>query len=229
MARLLSIEDDEDEQHLIGQALFRAGYEVHYAWNGREGYEKILSLDPDLILLDLMLPMMNGVELLKKLQQNAAFRNTPIIIITAFGDEANLLGQSVQALGAADYLRKPIQIHELLQCVKKILLEFQRPKSKTAAPSQELQKGSIRADPKFRTVWIDDRLIVTLPHKEFGLLRCLIKSPGPASNEDLLRDLGYQHRQFDALKQTIHRLRKYLGPSESRRIQTTPQGYELVG
>jgi len=229
MAQILSIEDDEDEQHLIGQALFRAGYDVHYAWNGREGLEKILSLDPDLILLDLMLPMMNGVELLKKLQQNSAVRDTPIIIITAFGDEANLLGQSVQALGATDYLRKPIQIQELLQTVKIILLEFKRPKSEKAPPPRELQKGSIRADPKFRTVWINDRLIVTLPHKEFGLLRCLMKSQGPASNQDLLRELGYQRRQFDALKQAIHRLRKYLGPSESRRIQTTPQGYELVG
>lgn len=229
MARILSVEDDEDEQHLIGQALFRAGYEVHYAWNGREGYEKILSLNPDLILLDLMLPMMNGVELLKKLQDNDAAADVPVIIITAFGDEANLLGQSVQALGAADYLRKPIQIQELLQSVKKTLLQFQRPKSKTAAPPRELHKGSIRADPKFRTVWINDRLIVTLPHKEFGLLQCLMKNAGPAPIQDLLRELGYQRRQLDALKQAIHRLRKYLGPAESRRIQTTPQGYELVG
>src|SRR5262249_6808447 len=108
MARILSIEDDEDEQHLIGQALFSAGYEVHYAWNGQEGYEKILSLNPDLILLDLMLPRLNGVEILKRLQQNKAAEAIPVIVITVFGDEANLLGESVEALGAADYLRKPI-------------------------------------------------------------------------------------------------------------------------
>lgn len=228
MARILSIEDDEDEQHLIGQALFRAGYEIHYAWNGREGYEKILSLDPDLILLDLMLPMMNGVELLKKLQESDTSRNIPVVIITAFGDDTNLLGQSVQALGAADYLRKPIQIQELLQSVKRVLAQSPRPKSGADDSSNELRKGSIRINPKFRTVWIDDRLIATLPPKEFVLFQCLLKSPGPVSNQDLLRELGYRRKQLDALKQTIHRLRKYVGPTERRRIQTTSKGYELV-
>jgi len=228
MARILSIEDDEDEQHLIGQALFRAGYEVHYAWNGKEGHEKILLLNPDLILLDLMLPMMNGVELLKRLQANSGAKSIPIIIITGFGDEANLLGESVQALGATDYLRKPIQIQELLQIVKKTLLEFQPTKSKSA-PVQNMQKGSVRVDPRFRTVWIDDRLLVTLPHKEYGLLECLVKNPGPVSSQELLKAVGYKRHQTAALKQTIHRLRIYFGRKESRRIQTTSQGYELVG
>lgn len=229
MARLLSIEDDETVQHLIGSALFREGYEVHYAWNGLEGYEKVLSLKPDLILLDLMLPMMNGVELLKKLKENKAVLDIPVVIVTGFGDEANLLGSSVRALGAADYLRKPIRIEELLGCVKKILLQFQRPKSKAGAGPQELRKGVIRADPKFRTVWINDRLAATLSFKEFALLRCLIKSPGPVSNGTLLRGLGYRPRQTNALKQAIHRLRGCLGAREGRRIQMTPKGYELIG
>ena len=61
MARILSIEDDPDFQHLIALTLQNQGYEVHYAFTGQEGYEKLLALDPDLILLDMMLPLLNGV------------------------------------------------------------------------------------------------------------------------------------------------------------------------
>lgn len=229
MPRILSIEDDEDTQHLIGNALFRDGYEVHYAWNGREGYEKILSLDPDLILLDLMLPMMNGVDLLKKLQDNKVAQDIPVVIVTGFGDEANMLGHSVKALGAADYLRKPVQIQELLQLVKKTLLHHPRAKPAGASPAPELRKGVLKADPRFRTLWINDRLVATLPHKEFALLQCLMKKPGPVSQDHLLKAMGYGAKQRNALKQAVHRLRAMFGENESRRIQTSPQGYELIG
>ena len=230
MPRILSIEDDEDTQHLIGNALFRDGYEVHYAWNGREGYEKILSLDPDLILLDLMLPMMNGVELLKKLQDNKVAQDVPVIIVTGFGDEANLLGHSVKALGAADYLRKPVQIQDLLQTVKKTLRSHPRAKQASVdETTPKLQKGVLKADPKFRTLWINDRLVATLPHKEFALLQCLMKKPGPVTQDNLLKAMGYSNRQRNALKQAVHRLRAMFGEAESRRIQTTTDGYELIG
>lgn len=228
MARILSVEDDAEIQHLIGQVLFREGYEVHYAWNGQEGYEKILSVGPDLILLDLMLPILNGVELMGKLREDKAIQGIPVIIVSAYGDEANMLGHSVKALGAADYLRKPFKIQELVKCVKQVLTQFPRT-SRPAAPSAELHKGSLRADPKFRTVWVNDRLVATLSYKEFSLLERLIRASGPVSKGSLLRDLGYEAHQADALKQTLHRLRQAFGPSENHRIITTPQGYEVAG
>lgn len=230
MARILSIEDDQDIQHLMGEVLFQEGYDVHYAWNGREGYEKILELFPDLILLDLMLPIMSGVDLLKKLKDNKSLQDIPIIIVTAYGDEAYMLKRSVEVLGAAAYLRKPVQLQELVRVVKQVLLQYPRLIRQSAlSESQELRKGCVRADPKFMTVWVNDRLIATVTSKEFALLRCLIESPGPITKEKLLHDLGYQSDQGDALKQTIHRLRESFAPSEIRRIKTTSLGYELVG
>ncbi len=229
MARILSIEDDQDIQHLIGQVLFKEGYEVHYAWNGQEGYEKILALDPDLILLDLMLPLMNGVELLQKLQRNKTTKDIPVIIVSAYGDEANMLGHSVVALGAAAYLRKPVLIPELLSGVKQVLASRPPRSGRKSGTAPEPRKGSVRVDPRFRTVWIDDRLIAALPEKEFALLMRLLKDPGPVPREELLKTLGYERRQGSALKQAVHRLRRKFGPAESRRIRTSPGGYELIG
>ncbi|MBI4249219.1 MAG: response regulator transcription factor [Elusimicrobia bacterium] len=230
MAKILSIEDDADLQHLFGRVLFREGYDVYYAWNGREGYEKTLEVSPDLVLLDLMLPLMNGVEFLKKLKESKSTQDIPVIIVTAYGDEADMLKYSLEALGAETYLRKPVEIPELLSRVKQVLAQFPRMPQRTTAPEpRKLSKGSVRMDPKGLTVWVNDRLVATLPHKEFALLRCLIESRGEISREKLLRDLGYATRQGDALKQVIHRLREALGEAESRRIKTTPKGYELDG
>jgi DNA-binding response OmpR family regulator len=230
MPRILSIEDDANLQHQIGCALFREGYEVIYAWNGKEGYEKIAETDPDLILLDLMLPVMNGVEFLKKLSICKPARHTPIVVITVYGDEAEMLKFSVEALGAVFYLRKPFHLDELVGTVKRILAQYPRlPRLRVEAEPKEVSKGCVRANIKFSTVWIDDRMVATLPPAIFALLRCLIESPGVVRREELLLRLGYQGRQAAALKQTVHRLRSALGPRESRRIKTTDHGYELIG
>ncbi len=230
MARILSVEDDENVQHLIGQVLFREGYEMHYAWNGQEGWEKVLAVDPDLILLDLMLPIVNGIELLQKLQTQKSTRSIPIIIVTAYGDEADMLKYSVEALGAAYYLRKPIDFSELSGSVKRVLAGFPRPAADGAvSPQPELRKGAVRADPRMMTVWVDDRLVATLVPKEFALLRLLMERPGPVSRAELLKGMGYKDGQENALKQVVHRLRRDLGPLESPRLRTTAEGYELLG
>lgn len=228
MIRVLSVEDDAELQHLIGQFLFREGYEVHYAWNGHEGYQKILSLRPDLILLDLMLPIMNGVELLEKLREERIAESIPVVVVSAYGDEVNLLGRSVKALGAADYLRKPVTANDLVACVKKVL-SSRPPEPASASELRLMSKGVVRADSRFRTVWVNDRFLANLPPKRFALLRCLMEAPGGIGREELNKRLGYASASRDPLKQDIHRLRKDFGPQEQRRIQTTAEGYELIG
>lgn len=230
MARILCIEDDADIQQIMGRVLFAEGYEVHYAWNGREGYEKLLSVHPDLILLDLMTPVMNGVEFLKKCQENRQLRDIPVVIVTGFGDEADMLKYAMVALGAKYYLRKPVDFKELAGCVKQLLSQYPRAEGGGASPKpQELRKGVVRADSRLLTVWVNDRLVATLSPKEFALLELLMKSPGPMRKEELLKELGYGAAQGNAFKQILHRLRHGLGPSEGRRIRTGPAGYELLG
>ena len=228
MAKILSVEDDEDIQHLIGRVLFAEGHEMHYAWNGQEGYEKALAVYPDLILLDLVLPVVNGIELMQKLGAHKVAREIPVIIVTAYGDEANMLKYSVEALGAASYLRKPVDFKELSRSVKRVL-EGSRRAAAPAPEARALCKGAVRADPMMMTAWVSDRLVATLVDKEFALLRLLISAPGPVSRADLLRGMGYGGDQSNALKQVVHRLRRDFGAAESGRIRTTPGGYELVG
>ncbi len=224
MARILSIEDDAELQHLIGLTLHGNGYEVHYAFTGKEGYEKILSLHPHLIILDLMLPVMNGIEVMKALKENKSVTDIPVIVITAFGDEVSMLEHSVKALGAVEYLRKPIEMPRLLSHIKRVL-ESHPTREK---PSAELRKGAVRADPRFRTVWIDDRLVATLSVKRFELLKALMEQDGEIKKDELLSKISDGESSMFALEKTIQRLREDLG-TESRRIQTTFGGYELIG
>jgi DNA-binding response OmpR family regulator len=121
MPRILSIEDDPDFQHLVALAFQNEGYEIHYAFTGKEGYEKVLSLNPDLILLDMMLPILNGVEVIKAVKKHKAAKDIPIIVMTAYPADANFVESTIKALGALEYVRKPVDVGELLRLVRRML------------------------------------------------------------------------------------------------------------
>jgi DNA-binding response OmpR family regulator len=225
MARILSIEDDAELQHLIGACLFRAGFEVHYAFNGKEGYDKILSLRPDLILLDMMLPVLGGVEVIKLAMGNTLTRDIPIIVMTAFADQANTLEASLKAQGAREYVQKPFKVDEFVSLIRRVL------KANPVAPitSSTVSKGKVRLMPQMRTVWIDDVLVATLPHKRAELLKALIEAKGGVKREKLVAALWGPEGSINVLEKTVQRLREDLGPTAADRIQTTPDGYELIG
>ena len=223
MAKILIIEDDGEMQQLLSLVFNKENYEVHYAFNGKEGYEKILSMHPDLILLDLMLPGMNGVEILKAVKGNKDVRDLPIIVLTAYGDDASMLEHSVKALGAVEYLRKPVEIATLLIHIKRLLAATPR----QAPPPDEIRRGAIRADPSFRTVFINDRLVATLPSRRFDLFRLLLEADGEMTKQALCDKLGGAGTVY-ALEKAIQRLREDLGPVEAKRIQTTPSGYRMI-
>lgn len=225
MARILSIEDDAELQHLIGACLFRAGYEVHYAFNGKEGYEKILSLRPDLVLLDMMLPILSGVEVLKLTMSNTLIRDTPIIVMTAFADQANTLEGSLKAQGVREYVHKPFKIAELIGLMERVI----RKNAVSPISPVGVSKGGVRLIPQMRTVWIDDALVATLPHKRANLIKVLIEAKGAVKREKLLQAVWGQEGTANLLEKTIQRLREDLGPKGHDRIQTTPEGYELLG
>src|SRR5258708_13420019 len=97
MAKILIVEDDGDLQNMLSIALNQEKYEMHYAFNGKEGYEKILSVQPDVILLDLMLPVLNGVEVIKLVTTNTLVRDIPIIVMTAHAHKPDILESSTNA------------------------------------------------------------------------------------------------------------------------------------
>ncbi len=224
MARVLIIEDDGDLQHMLSIALNQEGYEVHYAFNGKEGYEKILSVQPDVILLDLMMPILNGVEVIKLVTTNTMIKDIPIIVMTAHGDKADMLESSIKAQGVREYLRKPFEIAEMKRQIKRMIAQYPR---KSAAPAQ-VAKGAIRLDVKFRTVWINDKMIATLSPTKASVLKILLDAKGPVKREKILTAVWGAKGSASALEKTIQRLREDFG-SEGQRIQTVSDGYELIG
>lgn len=224
MARVLIIEDDGDLQQMLSLALNNEGYEVHYAFNGKEGYDKIISLQPDLIVLDLMMPVLNGIEVMKLCATNISVRDIPIVVMTAHGDKADMLESSIRAQGAREYLRKPFELAEMKRVIKRMLSQYPR----NVAPPNQTAKGIIRLDTSFRTLFINDKRVATLSPTKADVIKVLIESKGPVKREKLLQAVWGKEGSDAALEKTIQRLRDDMG-EEGRRIQTTGDGYELIG
>ena len=141
MIRILSVEDDVDLQRLLALALADEDLEVHYAFTGPEGFEKALTLHPHVILCDLMLPIYPGRELIAKLKAEAATRDIPIIVITAYYDSATFVEEEIRRLGVIEYLRKPVRTEDLervFRCVAAL------PRSESQPPRPQRKASASR-------------------------------------------------------------------------------------
>lgn len=121
MPRILSVEDDPDFQHLIKTALNQEGFEMQCAYDGPQGRDMALASAPDLILMDMMLPGLSGLELIKLLKENEATRRVPIIVLTAFPAVDDFFENEVKSHGAAMYMRKPVHFDTLAKVIRRIL------------------------------------------------------------------------------------------------------------
>ncbi len=222
MPRILSVEDDPDFQHLISLALRNQGFEVHYAFTGPEGHEKALSLNPDLILLDMMLPGLNGPEVVKLLQKSKATKNIPVIVLTGYPGDANFFESEIKALAAVEYLRKPVDLEALVKLIKRMLSGN---KTKPAFPVWK--KGDFRIIPESKTVWIGGLMIANLAPKRFEVLFHLLQSGDEVAWEELLTKIWGRDGSKNDLEKTVQRLREDLG-AEAWRLSTTRNGYKLA-
>lgn len=121
MAKILSIEDDVDLQQVVAYALKKKGWEVVFAYDGKDGLEKAQELKPDLILLDMMLPGLNGIEVITELKAGPATRAIPVIVMTAYPSDAQFLESVAVAMGAVKYLAKPVRIDDLIRTIEELL------------------------------------------------------------------------------------------------------------
>ncbi|HHU82881.1 MAG TPA: response regulator transcription factor [Firmicutes bacterium] len=183
MERILIIEDEEKIARFIELELGFEGYEVEKALDGREGLALAQARPFDLILLDIMLPGLNGIEVLRRIR---LFSDVPVILLTA----RDTVVDKVTGLdgGADDYITKPFAIEELLARIRVAL----RKKRAAAPPSTILEAGMIRLDPVRREVWAgDDQLELT--KKEFDLLQFLMENKNIVMKREVLleRVWGY--------------------------------------
>lgn len=209
---VLIVEDDEHIQQLVGYNLIKAGFLVEYGDSGEQALEKIKNQTPDLILLDLMLPGMDGKELCRIIRTDSKLTDLPIIMLTAKGEESDII--TGLDLGADDYITKPFSPKILISRVKAVL----RRKAKKSAPQAHDSSGVIKIydlviDPGRYEVKIAGESVRLTP-TEFGILKFLAKRPGWVFSRQQIIDAvrGYDYlvtpRTIDV---QMFSLRKKLG------------------
>lgn len=215
MRTVLIIEDDPEIVHLLEIHLKDLQCEVHSANRGDEGLAKAIQLIPDLIILDIMLPGMDGVEVCQKIRAKNV--KSPIIMLTAKAEEIDkVLGLEV---GADDYLTKPFSVREFIARVKAI---FRREQMATKS-KQELttinatQFGELSIDIDMRKVMVSGSKVELSP-KEFELLVLLSSNPGKSYDRSKLLNLiwGYEFKGYEhTVNSHINRLRAKIEPDMS--------------
>ncbi len=212
---ILMVDDETRIVSLVESYLSQFGYRVVTAYNGEEALARAQQEHPDLVVLDIMMPRMDGYEFLKQYRQVS---NTPVIFLTAkVEDEDRILGLE---MGADDYLVKPFRPRELLARIKAVL----RRTAMSASPADTLAAKDIRVDRNARSVQIGERFLDLTP-SEFDLLSVLMTQPGKVfSRLDLLEFV--QGTRYEGYERTIDlhikNLRAKLddNPREPRYIQT---------
>lgn len=189
--KLLVVDDEEILLKGLKFSLLQEGYEVETAVDGADAYEKIMENDYDLVLLDIMLPKMNGLEVCKKVRKTSM---VPIIMLTAKGDDSSkVLGLEY---GADDYMTKPFNMLELKARVNAILrrVSFSETDSGDENKSNEMVFDNFKVNSLGRKVYLNDQRI-NLTAKEFDLLILLLSNRGEVfSREELLEEIwGYEY------------------------------------
>jgi two-component system phosphate regulon response regulator PhoB len=181
--RILIIEDERALTEVLSYNLQREGYEVLVAHDGQEGLRKAQMQLPDLILLDLMLPKMDGLEVCRELRAGERTRNVPILMLTAKAEETDqVVGFS---LGADDYVTKPFSVKVLMQRLKAL----QRRVEQTADTSEIIEHLGVRID-RVRHQASVNGIDLELTPTEFRLLECMLRQPGRAFSRPQLMDVA---------------------------------------
>lgn len=188
MKKVLIVEDEDSIVKLIQYNLEKEGYETEAAYDGQRGYELAATGKFDMILLDLMLPKLDGIEVTKRLNQDRI--DTPIIMLTAKDTELDkILGLE---MGADDYMTKPFSPRELVARIRSVLRRYEHAEPAKTERSSVLQFGELKIDPKQFEVRKGGHVIAFTP-KEFELLLFLATHPGQVFTREQLLDAVWNY------------------------------------
>lgn len=225
MSRILIVEDDTTVRETLALNLTAEGHEVHQAEDGESGLRLGRELEPDLVVLDVMLPGLDGLTVCRLLRRDSS---VPIILLTARGTETDkIVGLEI---GADDYIVKPFSLGEFLARVRAALRRGAMPK----APVLELASQDLRLDLVGRRAWLGAKEL-QLPPREFDLLATLMRNKGAVlTRELLLAQVWGDDYQGDARTVDVHirwlRQKIEADPSQPVRITTVRGvGYRFEG
>ena len=221
---ILLVDDEANIVELARLYLAQEGYRVESAGDGRTALDKVAAIRPALIVLDLMLPVIDGWDVCRRLRAGDQ-RDLPIIMLTARDDDVDkIVGLE---LGADDYMTKPFNPRELVARIKAILRRSER----TAAPAHTIRVGDLTIDAARREVHVGDRSI-DLRAKEFECLRVLAENRGIVLSREKLLELGWGY-DFAGQTRTVDvhvaHLRKKIVGSAAQIETVAGVGYKLVG
>jgi len=216
-AQVLVVDDDPIVRDVLGRYLTRAGYEVRAVGDGRAAIDEYDRHPPDLVVLDLMLPVLDGFEVFRRVRSRG--RRTPVIMLTARGEET----ERVVGLdsGADDYVAKPFSPREVVARVRAVL---RRGESDDDAPAEPIAVGALEIDPGAHEAMLDGRQVLLTP-KEFDLLLFFARHPRIAFSRSRLLDEVWDVAYVgDPSTVTVHvrRLREKIeaDPSQPERLVT---------
>jgi two-component system phosphate regulon response regulator PhoB len=171
MTKILIVEDDRSLADVVAYNLRQAGYEVVVSHDGQDGFSQAQIKSPDLIVLDVMLPLLDGMEVCRRIRADGSLRHTLVMMLTARSEESDeLVGFAV---GADDYVTKPFSVKVLLERIKALL----RRRSDEAANEEVVANQGVSVDrTRFRAAM--DGELLPLTRSEFRLLDALIRQPG---------------------------------------------------
>ncbi|WP_337864933.1 response regulator transcription factor [Ignavibacterium sp.] len=181
MTRILLIDDEQDILEFLKYNLELEGYQVITGTDGFQALEKVAE-NPDLIVLDIMMPKLDGFEVIERLRADKRYKDIPVIFLTAKAGEINEI--KGLELGASDYLQKPISPKKLIARVKANLKKTDSSAAKQKLPDN-LTFGPIEIDRKSFTVLVDGEQIY-FPRKEFEILFFLLANPGRVFSREIL-------------------------------------------
>ncbi|MBJ21821.1 MAG: DNA-binding response regulator [Deltaproteobacteria bacterium] len=225
IARLVVVEDDPDLRDVLRESLTREGYEVSVASDGVEGLALIRETRPALVCLDVMMPGKDGIEVCRELRADAEFRALPILMLTAKGDESDVvLGLGI---GADDYMVKPARPKELVARVRALLRRGSVSSADGSAPVLEV--GPMTIDEERFEVRVNGEAVQMTP-TEFQILQTLAKKPGRVfRRSELLRGpSGASFSDERTVDAHVRSIRQKLG-SDGELVQTVRgKGYRIM-
>lgn len=223
---ILIVEDEVDLVHSLEYNLQEAGYRTHVAFDGASALEALDEVGPDLVVLDLMLPDMGGIEICRRIRDDHQMSELPVLILTARGEEIDRI-TGFEA-GADDYVVKPFCVDELVLRVQAILRRSQHGEDESQA--EKIEFGDLHVDFAAHTLRVGDEPVALTP-LEFRLLKLLFSRRGRTqSRETLLRDVwdieaNVMTRTVDT---HVQRLRAKLGHCGEYIVTVRNVGYRFV-
>lgn len=226
-ATIMVVEDDQDIRELISYNLGKEGYTVVPAESGEQALKLIETANPDIIILDIMLPGMDGIEVLRNLKQGSRHAAVPVIMATAKSEDSDII--TGLELGADDYIAKPFSPKVLIARVRSLLRRTQSRISEAKAMDEVVQIGPIVLDAGRHEVTLEGKP-VDLSATEFAILEFMMRNPGWVFSRNQIidavkgKDYPVTERSVDV---QILGLRKKLGPAGNRIETVRGVGYRF--